>query len=763
MSTYSILSAILVLSGGLAGRAATVSPLAERGYALLPYPQKVVLGAAEFRFGPDWTLEAGPGVQPGDDAIESLKELLAGRHHLTLKGQAAQPRVIRLSLRNDAVVLDENIPNRSELARQAYRMDLSESEIRLAANAPAGLFYAVETLVQLLKKQDGELWLPEGEIVDWPDLPSRFIYWDDAHHLERFSELKRAVRQAAFFKINGFVIKLEGHFQFKSAPALVEPYALTPAQLQELTDYGLRYHVQVIPYLDAPAHIAFILKHPEYAKLRSFPRSNYELCTTNPDSYKLLLGMFQDLLDANKGVTYFYLSTDEPYYVGLAKNAQCDEVAAAKNLGGVGRLLAEFITKTADYLHERGRTVLFWGEFPLKLADIKFLPSHLVNGEVLDPSFNRAFHAQGIRQMIFTSTEGEEMLFPSYYARSDSRRLHAAISSERVPEQFEKISFDPSRELGHVIGEINCGWADSGLHPETFWLGYATSAAAGWHAGVPDAREAMSMFHVLFYGPGAANMEQVYQLLSLQARFWEDSWEVTKSKWRKPIFGWSYGVFDPPRTEDDPTLPLPSVPVLGSRTQGPSWQEKNAERLQLAGQFLSENDELLGLLHGDLQRAEFNRYNLEVLVAVTRLCRQNLEMLGGLGRMAADLKQAQAAAAAKRTADVLSSLDRALETAVAIRDQRNQVLRDATATWYKSWQPRVAEANGWRFLHELDDVKDHLPDRTVDMSYLVYREMILPFGEWVGKIQAVRNDYARRHGLPLREESFDWMELVPAR
>ena len=94
---------------------------------------------------------------------------------------------------------------------------------------------------------------PRCRITDWPDLPWRHIYWDDAHHLDRLPELKRAVRQAAFFKINGFSIKLEGHFQFSSAPALVEPYAMTPAEYQELTDYGLRYHVQVVPYLDGPA------------------------------------------------------------------------------------------------------------------------------------------------------------------------------------------------------------------------------------------------------------------------------------------------------------------------------------------------------------------------------------------------------------------------------------------------------------------------------------------------------------------------------
>jgi len=43
-------------------------------------------------------------------------------------------------------------------------------------------------------------------------------------------------------------------------------------------------------------------------------------------------GMFQDLLEANRGVKYFYLSTDEAYYVGLANTQPCDE-RAPKNSG----------------------------------------------------------------------------------------------------------------------------------------------------------------------------------------------------------------------------------------------------------------------------------------------------------------------------------------------------------------------------------------------------------------------------------------------
>ena len=73
----------------------------------------------------------------------------------------------------------------------------------------------------------------------------------------------------------------------------------------------------------------------------------------------------------------------------------------------------------------------------------------------------------------------------------------------------------------------------------------------------------------------------------------------------------------------------------------------------------------------------------------------------------------------------------------------------------------MSEANGRKFLHELDDVKDHLPDRTIDMSYLVSREMLLPVGEWVDRIRAARNQYAQAHQAPVRNDTFDWKDLKP--
>ncbi|HYM12334.1 MAG TPA: beta-N-acetylhexosaminidase [Bryobacterales bacterium] len=756
-----LLLAVCALLPPAPSQAATVSPLFARGYTVIPEPQQVTLGASELPFDSTWRLELGPGVQRGDVAVESFNEDLEKRFRLRLTPQGGPGGVVRLSIVPGSVTIGRaQDRNHRALAEQAYKIELRKDNISITANAGAGLFYGVETLVQLLKKRGGSLWLPEGQIVDWPDLERRHIYWDDAHHLDRLDALKRAIRQAAFFKANGFVIKLEGHFQYKSAPALVEPYALSPAELQALTDYGLRYYVQLIPYLDGPAHIAFILKHPEYAALRSFPDSNYELCATNPDSYKLLFGMYQDLLDANRGVKYFYLSTDEPYYIGLADNPQCQEKAAAARLGSVGKLLAEFTAKTANFLHERGRTVMFWGEYPMKPADLAALPSHLVNGETYGPQFDPIFKARGIREMIYTSSEGEEKLFPNYFILPASKRLHAGRGENpRVEETFDKISFDSSRKDADLMGEINAGWADMGLHPETFWLGYATASGTAWHPGSPDPRESMSTFYPLFYGPDVVNMDQVYQLLSTQAQLWSDSWETVASTARKPIFGNSDNVYKPRRPAHDQSLPLPPAPAPENLRFASTWAQENAKRLQLASEFLQENDELLGLVRMNLERASFNRYNLEVFLAVARLCRQNLEMLLEIGRMNTLLESAQAASQNNQPRRAVAALDQAIAAAEKIRRGRNRALRDATATWYKSWHPRVAEANGRRFLHEVDDVKDHLPDRTVDMSYLVYRELLLPFGDWVNQIVAARNHYASANHLPARAAKFDWQAL----
>ena len=70
----------------------------------------------------------------------------------------------------------------------------------------------------------------------------------------------------------------------------------------------------------------------------------------------------------------------------------------------------------------------------------------------------------------------------------------------------------------------------------------------------------------------------------------------------------------------------------------------------------------------------------------------------------------------------------------------------------------MPEANGRKFLDKVDDVKDHQPVRTVDLSYLVYRELLYPMGSWATQLNAIRNQYAQEHHLPARDAKLEWQD-----
>jgi hexosaminidase len=715
---------------------------------LLPVPQKQSFSGRDFQVSNNWIIGTANGLSTDDPSVQLLKSGIMEHAGLELNSKgvssSGQHQLIRLNMIPGSVTIESvSDSSRSALEDQAYRLKLNDSEIDITANAPAGLFYGIQTLLQLLRSENGKILLPEGEITDWPDLELRIIYWDCAHHLDRMETFRRAIKQAAYFKINGFALKLEGHFQYKSAAPIVEPYAMTPAEYQELTDYAKAHFVELIPYLDAPAHVSFILKHPEYAGLRAFPNSNYEFSITNPGTDRLLSAMLDELIEASRGGKYILLSTDEAYYAGKSEG----EKEAANAAGSNGKLLAGFIKRISDKLHEKGRTVIFWGEYPLIAGDISSLPAHLVNG-VYNKDWAASFKQQGIRQLIYSSTQGVEPLFPNYFPLSDS-------SKGRVDGLLKTIYGCQAKGNPWITGTIVAAWGDSGLHPETFWLGYTTGCAATWNLNTSTARDLTDRFFNLFYGKETSDMNIVYQLLSEQADFWDKSWEWQKSKLRTPILGNSRGIYDTPRPAMDQSLPLLPVPSSKDLSLTSDWSAENLRRLGSAEALLKENDELLDLLQNSIRNAGNQKYNLEVLQSVALMCRHNLNLLLGLQQIDKHLKQSSDTASADPAAAV-SHIDQALNLVRTILNERNETLASVTALWYRDWHPRVTEANGRTYLDKVDDIKDHLPVRTVDMSYLIYRELNYPLGKWAEEVRVARNHFASDNNLPVRIEIINW-------
>lgn len=258
-------------------------------------------------------------------------------------------------------------------------------------------------------------------------------------------------------------------------------------------------------------------------------------------------------------------------------------------------------------------------------------------------------------------------------------------------------------------------------------------------------------------------MGRLYQLLSTQAQFFASSWDNKPSGKLPLIFGYSYGIG--PFVPHIQTVPLPSVPTVHYLHLRHNWLKENGRRMQLTWKFLQQNDQLLNLLYRNLATVQFNRYNLEVYLSLTELCRQNLKMLVGLQEISNDLETAQSQAGKLHYTEAVHALDRALDMAVTIRDQRNEALRDVTKIWYESIFPRVREANGRHVARNPQDfvsvsTSEDARRRQVGLLYLIDREFLLPLGQWVNRVQAVRNQYAAAHNLPVRQGKFDWQDTT---
>lgn len=131
-------------------QAQTVSPLFARGYTVIPESQQVSLGAKDFIFDQSWHLKLDKSVPSNDIAVEALREDLIVRFNVTLDAPHRSGGILSLRIHPGSVPTGNALDsNKESLEDQVYRIDLHSSLVTIIANAPTGLFYRVETLIQL--------------------------------------------------------------------------------------------------------------------------------------------------------------------------------------------------------------------------------------------------------------------------------------------------------------------------------------------------------------------------------------------------------------------------------------------------------------------------------------------------------------------------------------------------------------------------------------------------------------------------------------
>ncbi|MBL8228152.1 MAG: beta-N-acetylhexosaminidase [Bryobacterales bacterium] len=739
---------LLVLAGCVLHAQPASTSLWQRGYSVIPTPQKVELGAEDIVFDATWSYRL-EGLSPGHIAARSLTADLSRFHGITLA--AASARSLVLSIKTGIVTA----PSDPELARQAYRLRITPSQVEIAGNSGPGLLYGVQTFLQLLKPGvDGRPRMPEVTIEDWPKLQLRFLHWDNKHHQDRMETLKRYLDWAVRFKANMIAFELEDKFEYPSHPVIGAPGAFTAGELQEIVNYGLERFIQVVPLIQAPAHLSYVLKHPQFAHLRA-DGNNYQACLCDEESYKLIFQLYDDVIRATRGVDYFYVSTDEIYYAGLC--AKCgqpntEDFRSAK--------WAEFARRAHDHLAARGRRMLAWLEYPLLAKHLPLIPSSVIDGVIGEPEYIPIEKEKQMRQLIYTSLQGAEFLFPDHLPLDAELRESAAagaddplefergMASGRLRGVFESIAHGRAWQA-NPIGVFGAAWDDSGLHNEGFWIGWAAAARYGWHPGTPSPEQHAAEFMNIYYGARVTGMVEVYRTMQRQARAWQRTWDRVVSRTRGPGYGNSdgkgIGV-----TRYDQTLSMPPLPKQGTLEFEPKFAAQYRGFLRIAQARSLENDQLVHALHENVAKADRNHYNLHVMLALASYAGHHWRLLFGLAEAERSLARASELAKKNDAARAVGNLVEAYNRVGRIEREGLDVYRDLTKTFEVSMYPKGRSVNGRQFLQVLDDTKDHWAGRTAGWEFMFAAEQSMGIEAWRKQLRALLEAYAKEKGVPVQ-------------
>src|SRR5690606_11573314 len=153
------------------------------------------------------------------------------------------------------------------------------------------------------------------------------------------------IRDMARFKINMIVWEWEDKLAYTSHPEIGAPGAFTVAEMQAVTRYARRFHIELVPSVQGLGHVSFILNWPPHAQWREIASSNWEFCPLKEGSYDLLFDLWEEAIKATPGSRYIHIGSVETYELGL-----CDQCKAKSEEIGTSGVYTLFINRAAKHL-----------------------------------------------------------------------------------------------------------------------------------------------------------------------------------------------------------------------------------------------------------------------------------------------------------------------------------------------------------------------------------------------------------------------------
>jgi len=709
--------ALLFLLGSCAApEAETNTALFNEGIYLIPYPQEAIFGGGDFVLSGEVSVVLDGNATDSDrfaatDLIVQLKKEW-GINAVITDAPSGQSIILTHEGVSNAVT---SLPDKK--AMQGYQLKVETDQLIIRAKGESGLFYGTRTLLQIIKKRQEGLFVPGMEITDWPDIPERACHYDTKHHQDKRAYVESFIRDLARYKINMLVWEWEDKFAYPSHPEIGAPGAFTMEEMQEITRYAKKYHVQLVPLVQGLGHVSYILKWPQYNHLREIAASNWEFCPRKDGSYELLNDLWQDAIQATPGSEYIHIGTDESYELG--KGIECGCQAEVERTGKHA-LMTKFISRSAEPLMKEDRTVMAWS-------------AEYVPGEELNPPVGMALivwgdddhkHFSEIKEagyelFAYDPNPGIEPLFLPYFYR-----LRGEGGNEKEVDNCLQRSYNADSRAatsGKCDGTINTSWDDSGLHNQMWMMSFINSAEWSWSGNNPALEEFIDKFFLNYYGEQSSNIRELYLLLNKAGYYYYKTFERRV---------WHYG--------DIGKTHLPVLPRGDNLEYDEYWNREYAAKIEESREQIKQMDRAMEIIRANQDAGVKNSYDLELFTTIAELVSHTCNTYLALSELERAIKEAHNQRFVSHQA-AYDALGKAVDIIETNLSERQKVYEELVAVWEKTRLPKGLSTEDKEFFHRQDRAR-HFAFRRADMTYLIcdeellgledYREKLLEYMEW---------------------------------
>lgn len=366
------------------GQQGEVKPYNE-GINIIPMPQNLVQNQGVFK------LSSGTSFGATTDEAKTVAEFFAA------KMRNATGYNISVSDKGDiTLTLDAAL----DVNDEGYTLDVTSEGVTVKAKTPQGLFYGMQSFMQLLpaeiesaEKASGIAWqAPAVSIKDEPRFGYRGVMLDVCRHFIPVEDIKKQIDVLSLFKIN----RLHWHLtedqgwriEIKKYPKLTEVGSkridgegteykgyYTQEEIKEVVKYAQDRFITIVPELEMPGHeLAAIAAYPELScKGEAItPRviwgvEDIVMCPGKEDMFVFLEDVIKEMVELFPG-TYFHVGGDECPKTSWKNCPTCQARIKKEGLKADGKHTAEerlqsyVITRMEGVLAKYGKKIIGWDE-----------------------------------------------------------------------------------------------------------------------------------------------------------------------------------------------------------------------------------------------------------------------------------------------------------------------------------------------------------------------------------------------------------------